>query len=134
MEGLFLNATHFIASSLEGTAAVLIAVGALETIYLLIKFGFSKHEKHNPRREAWINFARWLLLGLEFSMAADIVRSAIAPSWTSIGQLAAIALIRTFVSFFLERDVELYIDNNVNKPGDLQNGNRDIQRPAEISH
>jgi len=48
----------------------------------------------------------WLLLALEFTLAADIVRSAIAPSWEEIGQLAAIAVIRTFLSFFLERDIE----------------------------
>ena len=49
--------------------------------------------------------ARWLLLGLEFMLAADIVRSAIAPDWNDIGQLAAIAVIRTFLNYFLERDL-----------------------------
>jgi uncharacterized membrane protein len=48
----------------------------------------------------------WLLLGLEFELAADIVRTAIAPSWTDIGQLGAIAAIRTFLNFFLEEDIE----------------------------
>jgi uncharacterized membrane protein len=48
------------------------------------------------------------LLGLEFELAADIVRTAIAPSWTEIGQLGAIAVIRTFLNYFLERDVERY--------------------------
>jgi uncharacterized membrane protein len=51
-----------------------------------------------------------LLLGLEFELAADIVRSAISPSWTEIGQLGAIALIRTFLNYFLERDVEQYAE------------------------
>jgi uncharacterized membrane protein len=39
-------------------------------------------------------------------LAADIVRSAISPSWEQIGQLAAIAAIRTFLSYFLERDLK----------------------------
>ena len=36
----------------------------------------------------------WLLLALEFELAADIIRSAIAPTWQDIGQLGAIAVIR----------------------------------------
>jgi uncharacterized membrane protein len=39
-------------------------------------------------------------------LAADIVRTVIAPTWVDNGQLAAIAVIRTFLNFFLERDLE----------------------------
>ena len=56
----------------------------------------------------WLRFGVWLLLGLEFELAADVVRSAISPSWSQIGQLAAIAVIRTFLNYFLEKDVERY--------------------------
>jgi len=52
-----------------------------------------------------VRFGIWLLLGLQFALAADIVRSVISPSWNDIGQLAAIALIRTFLNYFLERDL-----------------------------
>jgi uncharacterized membrane protein len=50
----------------------------------------------------------WLILGLEFMLAADIVRTAISPNWEQIGQLGAIAIIRTFLNFFLEKDIEKY--------------------------
>ena len=50
--------------------------------------------------------ARWLLLGLEFMLAADIVRTAISPTWSELGQLALIAVVRTFLNYFLERDLE----------------------------
>ena len=53
-----------------------------------------------------MNLGVWLLLGLEFELGADIIRSAIAPSWAQLGQLAAIAVIRTFLNYFLEKDVE----------------------------
>ena len=56
----------------------------------------------------WLRFGMWLLLGLEFELAADIVRSVISPTWQDIGQLGAIAVIRTFLNFFLERDLEKY--------------------------
>jgi uncharacterized membrane protein len=43
-------------------------------------------------------------------MGADIVRSVIAPTWFEIGQLGAIAVIRTFLNYFLERDIEKYAE------------------------
>ena len=48
----------------------------------------------------------WLLLGLEFSLAADIITSVISPTWQDIGELGAIAVIRTFLNYFLEHDLE----------------------------
>jgi uncharacterized membrane protein len=55
-----------------------------------------------------LNFGVWLLLGLEFELAADIVRTAVSAAWTDIGQLAAIGLIRTFLNYFLEKDLDKY--------------------------
>jgi hypothetical protein len=43
--------------------------------------------------------------GLQFALAGDIVRTAISPTWEEIGQLAAIAAIRTFLNYFLEKDL-----------------------------
>ena len=58
------------------------------------------------RRKVFKGFAVWIVLALEFALGADIVRTAIAPTWNDIGQLAAIAVIRTGLNFFLERDLE----------------------------
>ena len=52
----------------------------------------------------------WLLLGLEFELAADIVRSVLSPTWQEIGELGAIAVIRTFLNYFLEKDLERATD------------------------
>jgi uncharacterized membrane protein len=60
------------------------------------------------RKDVWLRFAVWLILGLEFELAADVVRTVIAPSWEQLGQLGAIAVIRTFLSYFLEKDLEKY--------------------------
>ncbi|GAB3513895.1 DUF1622 domain-containing protein [Pseudoxanthomonas daejeonensis] len=59
----------------------------------------------HERRTLWLAYARWLVVGLTFQLAADIIESSIAPSWEAIGQLGAIAVIRTFLDYFLERDV-----------------------------
>ena len=53
------------------------------------------------------------MLGLEFELAADIVRSAISPNWKDIGMLGAIAAIRTFLNYFLERDIDKLADSTV---------------------
>src|SRR5215218_2313879 len=48
-----------------------------------------------------LTLARYLALALEFQLAGDLIATAIAPTWTRIGQLAAIAVIRTALNFFL---------------------------------
>jgi uncharacterized membrane protein len=45
-------------------------------------------------------------LALEFELAGDLVRTVIDPTWADLGQLAAIAVIRTFLNYFLDRDLE----------------------------
>ena len=42
----------------------------------------------------------------EFELAADILRTAITPTWTDIEQLAAIAALRTALNYFLTKDIE----------------------------
>jgi uncharacterized membrane protein len=54
----------------------------------------------------WRRFGVWLLLGLEFELASDIIRTVISPTWIDLGQLGAIAVIRTFLNYFLEKDLE----------------------------
>ena len=106
MEPVLTEITGYIASALELIAAVFIALGACEaTVHTLVPWIRGKATQ-GMRRTAWLNFARWILLGLEFTLAADIVRTASTPTWDAIGQLASIAVIRTFLSFFLERDIE----------------------------
>jgi uncharacterized membrane protein len=52
-----------------------------------------------------LTLARHLSLALEFQLAADILSTAIAPSWDQIGKLAAIAVIRTSLNYFLAREM-----------------------------
>src|SRR5947207_2847812 len=53
-----------------------------------------------------LRFGKWLALALEFALASDLVRTAVAPSWDEIGKLAAIMAIRTVLNYFLERELE----------------------------
>ena len=53
-----------------------------------------------------MDYSRWLVAALTFQLAADILESSTTPDWDGIGRLAAVAVIRTFLNYFLERDVE----------------------------
>ena len=98
----------------EAIAVLVIAFGSLETILYLAgqTVGFMQRTQY-WRRDLFVRFGRWLIMGLQFALAADIVRSVITPTWNDIGQLAAIALIRTFLNYFLEKDLEEMSDSLV---------------------
>ena len=67
---------------------------------------FRGHASNADKRAVWLEFARWLVAGLTFQLAADIVQTTVAPTWDEIGRVAAIAAIRTFLTFFLDRDID----------------------------
>jgi uncharacterized membrane protein len=108
VEELFKRIAESIAVGVEGGAALIIGYGAIEAVVGSIRAIVVGRTKSGHRKDVWLRFAVWLLLGLEFELAADIVRTAIAPTWTDIGQLAAIGVIRTFLNYFLEKDLEKY--------------------------
>ncbi|MCC8361538.1 DUF1622 domain-containing protein [Lysobacter sp. A6] len=118
MEAIFREVSQHIALALEAISVLMIAIGALEALAKILIPLFRHDASQGTRRAAWLGLARWLLLGLEFMLAADIVRTAIAPTWDDIGMLGAIALIRTFLNYFLERD--------------LENAAREATTPAEV--
>lgn len=52
-----------------------------------------------------LQFARYLTLALELQLAADILSTSVAPTWERIGKLAAIAVIRTGLNYFLNKEI-----------------------------
>ena len=107
MEAILHEVASNVALVAELICVVCIAVGATEATILGARVIFDRSGNvHVTRREVWVRFARWIILALEFALGADIARTAIAPTWDDIGQLAAIAVIRTGLNYFLERDLE----------------------------
>lgn len=82
------------------TGATLLATGRM--LGLATVPGSARMERS---RRIWLDYARWLVAGLTLQIGADILESSIAPTWHAIAQLGAIALIRTFLNYFLERDI-----------------------------
>src|SRR5206468_5681314 len=103
MEQLFQLVAGYLALVVEALAVIFIAYGAFEAALTLLTA-----PPEGRRKSVWLRFGVWLLLRLEFELGADIIRTAISPTWSQIGQLGAIAGIRTFLNYFLEKDLETY--------------------------
>jgi uncharacterized membrane protein len=110
MDELFKTFAGEVALAVEALAVLLIAFGAVEALFRLVELPFDRRATVGKRKSIWVRFGMWLVLGLEFELAADIVRSVIAPTWFEIGQLGAIAVIRTFLNYFLAQDLEKYAE------------------------
>jgi uncharacterized membrane protein len=90
---------------IDAMALIIVFVGTVEAFISGIRVMFSSRNGHE-RRDVWLRHARWLIAGLTFLLAADIIETAITPSWEDIGRIAAIAAIRTALNYFLERDLD----------------------------
>ncbi|OFZ53397.1 MAG: hypothetical protein A2428_10015 [Bdellovibrionales bacterium RIFOXYC1_FULL_54_43] len=63
-----------------------------------------------------LRLGRALSIALELLLAADILRTAMAPTWDEIGKLAAIVVLRTSLNFFLEREIQNEASRTTPKP------------------
>ena len=90
---------------IDAIALLVILVGTLEVVIYIVRAAI-KPLPSAVARFVWLRYARWLVAALTFQLAADIIETSISTSWQTIGRVAAIALIRTFLNYFLERDVE----------------------------
>jgi len=106
MEEALHLAAHYIALLLEALALLVIAIGAVEAAIGILR-AVVRHANNAAKRSVWLEFARWLVAGLTFQLAADIVATTVTPNGDQIGRVAASAAIRTFLTFFLDRDIEL---------------------------
>jgi len=59
-----------------------------------------------PYEHVRLTLGRFLALGIEFQLAADILKTAVSPSFDDIGMLAAIVAIRTVLNYFLAQEIE----------------------------
>jgi uncharacterized membrane protein len=106
LESTIDNVAQMAALAIETVAVLVVTWGAAEAAVGLLSRISGRRATHGERKIVWRRFGVWLLLGLEFELAADIVETVISPEWADIGQLGAIAVIRTFLNYFLEKDLE----------------------------
>ena len=106
MSTWILSGANFIALVAEAAAAVIILIGAAQAVWMFFRHVFGGCCESRDMLRSRIKLGHSLSLGLEFLIGADILKTAVAPSWTEIGQLAAIIGIRTVLNLFLQRELE----------------------------
>jgi len=103
MQELLVTLTEAVVPAIDLIALACIVAGSLQAVLLSARAALTG--RGAVSRAVWLRYARWLVAGLTFQLAADILETAIAPSWDDVGRLAAVAAIRTFLDYFLERDL-----------------------------
>lgn len=91
---------------LAGVAAIVVgaAAASIAALGALLRRRGPVYEEYRQR------LGRSILLGLELLVAADIIRTvAVTPTFESVGILALIVLIRTFLSYSLQLEVTGYL-------------------------
>jgi len=112
MEEILKSVTMALASAAEAAAALVIAFAVIEAVagavILFVPASWRRTNRHHlaEKEDVRLRLGRWLAVALEFLLAADILRTAVAPSWNEIGKLAAVAALRTLLNFFLQKEID----------------------------
>ena len=102
-EDLLRTVVAYLVRLTEAGATVVIFTGTLICFFQYALLGLKPSSKHTFL-SIRINLGRFLALGLEFQLASDLLRTAVAPSFEEIGKLAAVAAIRTSLNYFLSKE------------------------------
>lgn len=97
------SAVDLLVRLVEAAGAAVIFIGALVAVAQFVRVLLAR----TPERfgAVRLTLGRFLALGLEFQLASDILRTAIAPSYEELGKLAVVAAIRTALNYFLAREI-----------------------------
>ena len=93
----------------------IIVWGVVITVFRFLKLEFRRSKRktiYHDRESIRHQFASFLLLALEFLIAADIILTVIHPTFEEIAILASIVAIRTVISYFLEKEIRDFNDQN----------------------
>ena len=123
MEELVALIARTAGSLIEAAAILIVTFGSIDAFGRLLWVVVTPGVTHGERKAIWRRYGMWLLLGLEFELAADIIGSVLSPTWQEVGKLGAIAVIRTFLNYFLERDLE---------NADAAAAEQGLPKPAEV--
>lgn len=103
MQAAIRDALDVVIPIVEALGALVVFAGAVHAFVLfvgaqlrMVRLGFDAIR---------LRLARYLSLGLEFQLGADILSTAVSPSYEELGKLGAVAAIRTALQFFLAREL-----------------------------
>jgi uncharacterized membrane protein len=103
VEGQVIALVQWLRLGVEALGAFVIAVGIVAALREMVdQLARRRAINFNLVR---LSFARYLALALEFQLGADILSTAVSPSWDELGKLAVIAIIRTALNYFLTKEM-----------------------------
>lgn len=105
MEKIAKEITNIVSHAVEILAAIIIGIAVLYVLYSYLSSFYPRSGK-GSKESIRINFGSSVAVALELLLGADVLATAVAPSWDDIGKLAAIATIRTVLNFFLEKELK----------------------------
>lgn len=91
---------------LEAISVLCVVVGLFKTVRLAISLNRQRRGQEFPFNTVRLRFGLWLALALEFQLGADILSTTVAPTTQDLARLALIAIIRTFLNYFLSKEME----------------------------
>lgn len=103
VEQTIVSAAQWLKLGIETVGALIICLGIILAIYQLAAH-FAREQSSNFNHVR-LTLGKYLVLALEFQVGADILSTAVAPSWEQIGKLAAVAAIRTLLNYFLTKEL-----------------------------
>lgn len=105
LERFLAEMAHLLILLLESIAVLIVTIAVVSAVQRLFRHK-AKGKPHHLQEQIRLEFGQSLALSLEFQLAADIVATAVSPTWEDLVKLGAIAGIRTFLNFFLQREVQ----------------------------
>jgi uncharacterized membrane protein len=91
---------------IECMGGIMILFAAIRAAYRLVELGRTRGLIPGTGDTVRWELGKSLSVALEFLVGADVLRTAVSPSWTDLGKLASIVGIRSLLNFFLERESE----------------------------
>ncbi|EKT55398.1 DUF1622 domain-containing protein [Providencia burhodogranariea] len=95
---LLVSCVHYLQLLLEIISVICVVIGLVKTLIVSIRL--------KSGRVARYCFGGWLATALEFQLAADILVTTVDPDLDSLIKLGIIAVIRTFLNYFLAKELE----------------------------
>lgn len=104
MKPWFIEISEHASLMLNLAALLVVVLGSVEVLLSLVRLILGS-TSDSDKRLAWLRYGRWLVAALTFQLGADILESSVIRGWGEIGRLAAVAGVRTFLNYFLDRDL-----------------------------
>ncbi|MBX9624496.1 MAG: DUF1622 domain-containing protein [Gemmataceae bacterium] len=105
MEEYSRAAALHLAAGVQLAAAAVVTVACLRAAVRAFALLAQREIPGSATEATRLTLGRWLVLALEFQVAADILRTAATPTWTDLGQLAAVVVLRTVLNYVLRKEI-----------------------------